>query len=267
MLRDVNRQNAPGLAAWLKRRRGQLRAEIAMLEDTLLDAGLPLPAPPVEGAPDGDYGRQVAPYEQRAAQLRSLLVANGFVPPEAPSSAEQPETPAARAHGAPADWLDRLSHEQQARTAAEVRAARAEAGRAAVEDAQQKASAALPHLYAALQSALSTGPGAAPSAPAAAGQQEQDDDAPAARSTMSATRTVLQALGPNQAVSSSGVHEAVGRISEDEPNPATIRTNLVRLRDRGEVGHDEDLGVWWLIDPTDPTWRPSRPGLRVVTER
>ena len=273
MLRSMIGHEATTTAAWLRQRRRELRAEIATLEDAALDAGLTLAAPldihaTAEPTASGnEYARQVAPFEQRAMALRSHLVAHGIVPPapEAPSSpAAGSAAGAARAHGAPADWLDRLAEEQRARTAAEIRATKASTARAAAEDGRDRSAAALPHLYAALQAALGT------PAPAAAATTT-DEAAPAAAgedlSTMGATRLVLQAVGPNQPMTASQVLEAVARISDGPPNPATIRTNLVRLRDRGEVSHDEDDGRWWLVDPADPSWRPSRPGLRVVTER
>ena len=256
---------ATSTAGWMRQRRRELRAEIAALEDAALDAGLDL----VSGSgpaslPEGEYARQVAPFEQRAEALRAHLVAHGIVPPTPPAPRDTAASPAgaAQAHGAPADWLDRLAEEQRARTAAEIRATKAATARTTAEEGQARATSALPHLYAALQAALGTPAPATPAEPA---------DEPAAAhedlSTMAATRLVLQAVGPNHPMSASEVLEAVTRVSDDAPNPATIRTNLVRLRDRGEVSHDEDAGRWWLVDPADPAWRPSRPGLRVVTER
>lgn len=245
---------------WLRERRQQLRAQISQLEDVLLDAGL-APAGRVAIPTEGDdYARLVEPFEQYLAELRAQAFRSGQHP-EAVGDGTSMTAPA-RSHGAPADWIDRLADAQRAQVAAETRAIRAEAARASAEQLQVRTSSALSHLYAAV--AQLAGP--------VDGQQQQEtahDEPAGGTSTIAATRTVLLAFGTQQPVTAAQVGEAVSRVLGTEANPATIRSNLVRLRDAAAreggvaVAHDDELGVWWLADPDDPTWRPPR-GLRAV---
>jgi hypothetical protein len=250
---------------WLRERRQQLRAQISQLEDVLLDAGF-APAGTVAIPPEGDdYARLVEPFEHYLAELRAQAFRAGQHP-EAITDAAALAAPA-RSHGAPADWLDRLADAQRAQAAAETRAIRAEAARVSAEQLQARTSAALSHLYSAV--AQLAGPGDAQAYP----QTAQQEEPAGGTSTIAATRTVLLAFGTQQPVTATQVGEAVSRVLGSEANPATIRSNLVRLRDASAregsvaVAHDDELGVWWLVDPDDPTWRPPR-GLRAVaTER
>jgi hypothetical protein len=244
---------------WLRERRQQLRAQISQLEDVLLDAGL-APAGTATIPDEGDdYARLVEPFERYLADLRAQAFRSGH----RPQPVAEPASPGpARSHGAPADWLDRLADAQRAQAAAETRAIRAEAARTSAEQLQVRTSAALSHLYSAV--AQLAGP--------VEGQQrtETAQDEPAGgTSTIAATRTVLLAFGAQQPVTAAQVGEAVSRVLGSDANPATIRSNLVRLRDASTreggvaVAHDDELGVWWLVDPEDPAWRPPR-GLRAV---
>ena len=249
---------------WLRERRQQLRAQISQLEDQLLDAGL-APAGTVAIPDDGDdYARLVEPFEHYLSELRAQAFRSGHHP----AAVHQPErhdaaAPGpARSHGAPADWLDRLADAQRAQAAAETRAIRAEAARVSAEQLQVRTSAALSHLYSAV--AQLAGPAEVQ------GQTDHTQDEPAGgTSTIAATRTVLLAFGMQQPVTAAQVGEAVSRVLGSDANPATIRSNLVRLRDASAreggvaVAHDDELGVWWLADPEDPSWRPPR-GLRAV---
>jgi hypothetical protein len=244
---------------WLRERRQQLRAQISQLEDVLLDAGL-APAGMAQIPAEGDdYARLVEPFEHHLATLRAQAFRSGHLP----DGHREPASPApARSHGAPADWLDRLADAQRAQAAAETRAIRAEAARVSAEQLQVRTSAALSHLYSAV--AQLAGP------VEIHGQADQVQEEPAGgTSTIAATRTVLLAFGMKQPVTAAQVGEAVSRVLGSDANPATIRSNLVRLRDASAreggvaVAHDDELGVWWLVDPEDPTWRPPR-GLRAV---
>lgn len=249
---------------WLRERRQQLRAQISQLEDILLDAGF-TPAGTVAIPTDGDdYARLVEPFERYLADLRGQAFRSGQHP-EAVTDAAAMAAPA-RSHGAPADWLDRLADANRAQAAAETRAIRAEAARVSAEQLQARTSAALSHLYSAV--AQLAGP-----TDAQAQAQTAHEEPAGGTSTIAATRTVLLAFGMQQPVTATQVGEAVSRVLGSEANPATIRSNLVRLRDASAregsvaVAHDDELGVWWLVDPDDPTWRPPR-GLRAVaTER
>lgn len=244
----------PAQARWVRRRRRRLRAEIAALEEALVDAGEEPAAPPA------DAPGLLARLEAHAVTLRTQALTTGLVPPDPDGLTDEvagrdtSEAGRAAAYGAPSDWLDRLAVAQSARAQAEARAARLEQALEAATEARDRALAAVPHLF----DAVAAGTGGEP--PGARVEREvEPPPAPAAErqlSTIDATRFVVRAIGPKRPTSAAQIVAGVQRISSGEVNPKTIRSNLVRLRDAGEVDHDAETSTWWLRDPADPEWRP-----------
>jgi hypothetical protein len=225
----------PAVSSWIRDRRRRLRAEIAVLEEELLDLGLtpaaPLPAP--EAGEEAE--RLLNPFEEHAMALRTQLLTAGRVPPQ-----PEIETRRAAAH-APDDWIEQL-HDARL----EVRAARARA-EAAEADAEVFRGMALAALR------------GKPAGVAGAGLEQGPTDA-VQPSTMEATRLAMQRIGPRTPVAAAQVIDEASRLLGAAANPATIRSNLVRLRDSDPpvLGHDERSSCWWLIDPAEPDWLPTR---------
>lgn len=243
----------------LAERRRDLQQEVIRLESALFDAGLvPVEQPLVDS--DDEYGRLVQSLERHVELLRAQAFRANVELPEAPA-ASGPAGAGRASSRAPSDWMDRLADEQQARLAAEARATQAEMGRQEALRAAERASGVLPGVFAALASAVGVDGVAAP---AAAGPRQVESGGDEDLSTVELTRMVLQAHGPKVALAAGEVTDGVRRVSSGEVNAGTVRSNLARMRDRGECGNDPASGLWWLIDPAEPDWRPSR--LRVVAD-
>lgn len=256
---------------WLADQRQLVRRQVAVLEDRLFDLGVEPAGAPAVGEDADSYLRQVGRYEQHVQLLRRQLLAAGAVPPDMPLSSGDLEggQGVGRASGrVPSDWLERLNSEQQARRAAEVRAEQQAAARRQAEGQLQRLQRVVPQLSSLVAETVLPDVSHSPtSMTSGSGSQQQGVSEAESRSTMELTQLVLQAYGRQVPLSSSEVTDAVNRVADEPVKPGTVRANLSRLRDRGEVALDEDRGVWWLVDPDEPTWQPpdSRP-LRVVTD-
>lgn len=224
---------------WMSARRRQLRADVGVLEEQLLTAGLPLPAP-ADPADAADAHGLLAALERRATELRLAVLDAGLVPDvAAPSAAPSGDRAmfdrAVEAEGQLTATQARLDAEQaaHARTRQELASARAAIGALSGVTADQ------------------AGEVAGQAADEGAGMSQTD-----------AVLAVLRMAGARVPLEAHAVTEQVSRLLGRDVPAANVRTYLGRLRARGLVGHDESSGVWWLPDPDRPGLGP--PALRAV---